>query len=179
MPTLPAIIRPTCMPVAISRAAQWLMRVHDDPDVMRRVHQADVEIDRAIGEMDQAARFDHKDLDDHPHIDANLDRPGRFRKAMELLQRARADIAREEDNPSAIGWRDIAYRHIDAAMNFVRHAAHDLHMERSPQNLRHPTWWMAREYGLFPGQTPSASTSTRTRWISPISAITTFPPAEA
>jgi hypothetical protein len=112
------------------RAAQWLMRVHDDPDVMRRVHQADVEIDRAIGELDQAARFDHKDLDDHPHIDADLDRPGRFRKAMELLQRARADIAREEDNPSAIGWRDVAYRHIDAAMNFVKHAAHDLHMER-------------------------------------------------
>ena len=112
------------------RAAQWIMRVHDDPDVMRRVHQADVEIDRAIREMDQAARFDHKDLDDHPRIDADLDRPGRFRKAMELLQRARADIAREEDNPSAIGWRDIAYRHIDAAMNFVRRAARDLHMER-------------------------------------------------
>lgn len=112
------------------RAAQWLMRVHDDPDVMRRVHQADREIDLAIREIDRAAIIDHKDIDDHPRIDADLDRPGRFRKAMELLQRARADIAREEDNPSAVGWRDLAYRHIDEAMEFVRRAARDLHMER-------------------------------------------------
>jgi hypothetical protein len=112
------------------RTAQWLMRVHDDPDVMRRIHQADIEIDRAVHEMDVAARFDHKDLNDHPPIDTGLDRRGRFRKAMELLQRARADIGREEDDPSAIGWRDLAYRHIDAAMNFVRHAAHGLQMER-------------------------------------------------
>jgi hypothetical protein len=112
------------------RTAQWLMRVHDDPDVMRRIHQADIEIDRAVHEMDVAARFDHKDLNDHPPIDTGLDRRGRFRKAMELLQRARADIGREEDDPSAIGWRDLAYRHVDAAMNFVRHAAHDLQMER-------------------------------------------------
>jgi hypothetical protein len=112
------------------RTAQWLMRVHDDPDVMRRIHQADIEIDRAVHEMDVAARFDHKDLNDHPPIDTGLDRRGRFRKAMELLQRARADIGREEDDPSAIGWRDLAYRHIDAAMAFVRHAAHDLQMER-------------------------------------------------
>ncbi len=112
------------------RTAQWLMRVHDDPDVMRRIHQADVEIDRAVHEIDVAASFDHKDLEDHPPIDTSLDRPGRFRKAMELLQRARADIAREEDDPSAIGWRDLAFRHIDAAMHFVRRAAHDLQMER-------------------------------------------------
>jgi len=36
---------------------------------------------------------------EHPPIDTNLDRRGRFRKAMELLQRARADIAAEEDDP--------------------------------------------------------------------------------
>jgi hypothetical protein len=112
------------------RTAQWIMRVHDDPDVMRRIHQADAEIDLAIREMDQAARFDHKDLEDHPRIDAHLDRRGRFQKSMELLQRARADIGREEDDPSAIGWRDLAYKHIDAAMIFVRRAAHDLRMER-------------------------------------------------
>jgi hypothetical protein len=105
------------------------MRVHDNPDVMRRVHEADVEIDRAIHEMDVAARFDHKDLEDHPRIDTSLDRRGRFQKAKELLERARADIGREEDNPNAIGWRNLAYKHIDAALDFVRHAAHDLHME--------------------------------------------------
>ena len=112
------------------RRAQMNLRVHDDPDVMRRIHEADIEIDKAIHEMDVAARFDHKDLEDHPRIDAGLDRRGRFRRAMELLQKARADIGREEDDPSAIGWRDLAYKHIDEAMNFVRRAAHDLQMER-------------------------------------------------
>lgn len=112
------------------RMAQAMMRVHDDPDVMRRVHQADVEIDQAIHEMDVAAHFDHKDMDDHPPVDANLDRRGRFRNAMELLQKARADINREEDDPSAVGWRNLAFKHIDAAMNFVRRAARDLRMER-------------------------------------------------
>ncbi len=112
------------------RRAQMLMRVHDDPDVMRRIHQADFEIDKAIHEMDMAARFDHKNLEDHPSIDTGLDRRGRFQKAMELLQKSRADIAREEDDPSAIGWRDLAYKHIDAAMAFVKRAAHDLRMER-------------------------------------------------
>lgn len=29
------------------RRAQLLMRVHDDPDVMTRIHEADQEIDRA------------------------------------------------------------------------------------------------------------------------------------
>ena len=82
------------------RTAQWLLRVHDDPDVMRRIHQADVEIDRAIHEMDVAARFDHKDLNDHPPIDTSLDRRGRFRKAMELLQRARADMAAKKTTPA-------------------------------------------------------------------------------
>ena len=30
-----------------------------------------------------------------------------------------------------------------------------------PQNLRHPTWWLARDYGLF-GANPLASTITKT-----------------
>lgn len=112
------------------RRAQMILRVHDDPDVMRRIHQADIEIDRAVHEMDVAARFDHKDLDDHPPIDTHLDRRGRFQKAMELLKKSRADIAREEDDPSAVGWRNLAFQHIDAAMDFVRRAARDLRMER-------------------------------------------------
>jgi hypothetical protein len=84
----------------------------------------------AIREIDRAARFDRKDMDDHPRVDARLDRTGRFRQMMELLQRARTDIGREEDNPSAVGWRNLAYRHIDRAMDFVRAAARDLRIDR-------------------------------------------------
>jgi len=112
------------------RAAQWISRGSEDPDVSRRLHEADQEIEAAIHEIDRAAMFDHKNLDDHPRIDERLDRNGRFRKMMELLQKSRSDIAREEDNPSAIGWRDLAYRHIDKAMEFVHRAARDLRIDR-------------------------------------------------
>ncbi len=112
------------------RAAQWVSRGSEDPNVTRRLHQADQEIDAAIHEIDRAAVLDHKDVDDHPRIDERLDRNGRFRRMMELLQKSRSDIGREEDNPSAIGWRNLAYRHIDKAMDFVRHAARDLRIDR-------------------------------------------------
>ena len=111
------------------RTAQFLMRVHDEDNVMRHLREADAEIDRAVREIDRAAVIDHKDLEDHPPIDRSLDRRGRFHKAMELLQSARADIGREEDNPRAIGWRDEAYRHIDAAIGQLRRAVRDLHMD--------------------------------------------------
>ncbi len=112
------------------RAAQWISRGSEDPNVTRRLHQADQEIEAAIHEVDRAAAIDRKDLDDHPRIDEKLDRNGRFRRMMELLQRSRADIGREEDNPSAIGWRDLAYRHIDKAMEYVHRAARDLRIDR-------------------------------------------------
>jgi hypothetical protein len=111
------------------RAAQWISRGAGDPDVARRLHQADEEIEAAIHEIDRAALIDHKDIDDHPRVDQRVDRIGRFRRMMELLQRSRADIGREEDNPSAVGWRDLAYRHIDKAMEFVRRAARDMRID--------------------------------------------------
>jgi len=112
------------------RTAQWLLRVQDEPNVMHHIHRVDEAIDRAVAEIDHAAVIDHKDIIEHPRIDANLNRPGRFQKAMALLRSARADIAREEDNPRAIGWRDRAYHHIDEAMEQLRRAAIDLHMDR-------------------------------------------------
>lgn len=112
------------------RAAQWVSRGGGDPDVTRRLHEADQEIEAAIHEIDRAAVLDRKDLQDHPHIDEHLDRNARFRNMMDLLQKSRADIGREEDNPSAIGWRDLAYRHIDKAIWHVKRAAHDLRIER-------------------------------------------------
>lgn len=112
------------------RAAQWISRGGGEHDVVRRLHEADREIEAAIHEIDHAAVIDHKDIDDHPRIDEHLDRTGRFRKMMELLQRARADIGREEDNPHAVEWRNLAYRHIDRAMEFVHRAARDMRIDR-------------------------------------------------
>ena len=111
------------------RAAQNLMRAHEEPNVARRLVEADHEVEAAIQEIDRAAIIDRKDVDDHPRVDPNLDRRGRFRRSIELLREARADLGREEDNGRARGWRDAAYRHIDEALNHMHRAAVDLHWD--------------------------------------------------
>jgi len=113
------------------RAAQWLLRVQEEPNVTRHLRKADQEVEAAIREADRAAMLDRKYIEDHPRVDTNLDRPGRFRKIMALLRSAREDINREEDNPRARGWRDAAFRHIDAALDHVRDAAREAHLDRA------------------------------------------------
>jgi hypothetical protein len=79
------------------------------------------EIDKAIWEIKNAAIDDGKNLNDHPPVDAQMDRAGRFHRALELLDKAHNDIAREEDDPSVRGLRDRAIRHIDEAHRIVDH----------------------------------------------------------
>lgn len=112
------------------RAAQWYLNVREEPNVTRNLRAAHEEVEKAIHEIDHAAVIDRKDLEDHPHVDTNLDRHGRFRKIVALLRSARGDIEHEEDNRAASRWRDAAYRHIDAALEFVHRAAKDLQWDR-------------------------------------------------
>ena len=79
------------------------------------------EIDKAIGEIKHAAIDDGKSLEDHPPVDAHMDRRGRFHRALELLDKAHNDIARVEDDPSVRGLRDRAIHHIDEAHRIVDH----------------------------------------------------------
>ena len=79
------------------------------------------EIDKAIEEIKRAAIDDGKNLNDHPPVDARMDRAGRFHRAMELLDKAHNDIAREEDDPSVRGLRNRALHHIDEAHRIVDH----------------------------------------------------------
>jgi len=79
------------------------------------------EIDKAIGEIKNAAIDDGKNLTDHPAVDAGMDRAGRFHRTLELLDKAHNDIAREEDDPSVRGLRDRALHHIDEAHRIVDH----------------------------------------------------------
>src|ERR1700727_70375 len=109
------------------RRAQLLMRVREEPNVTRRLVEADRETEAAIHEIDRAAVIDQKDLDDHPRVDAFPDRRARFGRIVELLRSARGDLGREEDNGRARGWRDEAYRHIDGALEHLHRAAVDLH----------------------------------------------------
>jgi hypothetical protein len=79
------------------------------------------EIDKAIGEIKNAAIDDGKNVNDHPPVDAGMDRAGRYHRTLELLDKAHNDIAREEDDPAVRGLRDRALHHIDEAHRIVDH----------------------------------------------------------
>lgn len=79
------------------------------------------EIDRAIAEIKRASIDDGKDVHNHMPVDAHLDRPGRYHRALELLDKAHNDIGREEDDSWARGLRNRALGHIDEAHRIVDH----------------------------------------------------------
>jgi len=111
------------------RTAQFLARVREEPNVTRNLEAAAREMEAAIKEIDTASVLDRKDLVDRPPIDANLARKDRFRKIVDLLKSARADIEGEEDNPRAREWRAVAFKHIDEALNAVHRAATDAKLD--------------------------------------------------
>ncbi len=99
------------------RAARWMLEHR--PGGAAVSGQEDVaitEIDRAIGEIKHAAIDDGKDIHDHPAADVPGDNPGRLHKALELLHKAHADVAREEDDPLTQGLRERALGHIHLAV---------------------------------------------------------------
>lgn len=108
------------------RAARWLIvnrpgnaKVSGDEDV------AIARINETINEIRHAAIDDGKNLDDHPPVDARLDRQGQLHRADELLRQARSDIVREEDNAQVRGLRDRAIGHLDAAIRATDQAIRD------------------------------------------------------
>jgi len=107
------------------RRAIQLMRIPDEPNVNRDMAVAIEHTERAIHELDDAARWDRKDLDDHPPVDTHLGRGGRFREILRLLESARHDIEHEEDNPIAREWRSRAFRNIDDAIAMIRKGGYD------------------------------------------------------
>lgn len=80
-------------------------------------------INSAIDEAKRAAVNVGKDLQDHPAVDPNLDRRGRYRRALELLDKAHEELAAREDDPSARGWRDRCLHHVDEAHRIIEHMA--------------------------------------------------------
>jgi hypothetical protein len=111
-------------------AQRILTSMNEEPNVMRSIRNCEQEVAAAIREIDNAAVLDGRDLRQNPPIDANLDRPGRFRKVMELIESARAGLGREEDNPAAARWRNRAYRHLDLARDYLRTAASTARLDR-------------------------------------------------
>lgn len=82
--------------------------------------QAIAEIDAAIREIKRASIDDGKNLQDHPAIDVHLQKVGRYRKALEVLDKARQDVRFDEDNNFANGLKWRALKHIAEAQRLVR-----------------------------------------------------------
>lgn len=103
------------------RAARWLIE-HRPGDSAQTADEAESirQIDVAIGDIKKAAIDDGKNLNDHPPVDAQSDHRGHIHQALKYLNKARADIAREEDNAYAGGLRNRAIGHIDAAIQAAR-----------------------------------------------------------
>jgi tetratricopeptide (TPR) repeat protein len=94
----------------------------DHGELREQEKKAIHEIDEAINEIKKAAIDDGKDLNDHPPVDARMDWPGRLHRAIELINKAHNDIAREEDNRFAQGLQQRALEHIDKAHHHVEEA---------------------------------------------------------
>jgi hypothetical protein len=107
------------------RRAERLMDWPEFRNVRHDLDESARHVREAIHEIDSAALWDRKDLQDHPPVDTYPDRAGRFQAIARFLSGARRDIEREEDNPAARAWRDRAIKHIDEAIAAVRRAARD------------------------------------------------------
>ena len=99
----------------LASGPQWGPVARDDS-------RAVAEIDRAIQEVRHAAFDDGRNPNAHPPVDTHWLPPERLRRAQDLLNKARHDLDREEDNPQARGLRDRAWAHIDEAQRAVAHA---------------------------------------------------------
>ncbi len=62
------------------RLAQFLMRVPEEPNIVKNLMAADAELELAVAEIDKAAILNHKNLMDAPPLLENPDRRHRFEK---------------------------------------------------------------------------------------------------
>ncbi|MGB8889296.1 MAG: hypothetical protein WCC87_21405 [Candidatus Korobacteraceae bacterium] len=84
--------------------------------------QAISQIDAAIGDIKKASIDDGKNINEHPPIDVQMARTDRFKKALELVNKAHDDVAHEEDDAAARSFQAGVIRHIDAAHNLLDQA---------------------------------------------------------
>ncbi len=130
-PPPPHVVAPSQHPAylhALSdlRAARWLIEHRPGDWVQTSDEQESIQqIDAAISEIKRAAFDDGKNGNARPPVDAHPDNRGRIHQALQFLNKARADIASEEDNGFANGLRDRAIGHIDAAIRAAHHVFKD------------------------------------------------------
>lgn len=106
-------------------ARAMLARPARDADVSWDEQRAIRHIDAAIHNITEAAINDGKPIDDHPPLDMGVRYRGRIRTAIEMLERAAADIEQREDSSFGRGLRGRAVGHIRDAVKYAREAIED------------------------------------------------------
>lgn len=102
--------------------ARQLMQQPDEGNVEAQLRNAVTAVNNAIKEIDQAAKLDKKDMDDHPPVDTSLKCLNKFHEIFRLLRAAKIDIDQEEDNPASRPWRGRANGQIDQARQYTKKA---------------------------------------------------------
>jgi len=87
-----------------------------------RAERAIFEIDRAINAIKREAVMSGNEIENRVPVDTHVVRSGRFQKAMDLLDRAKRDVAGEEDQPDAQALQQRVMRHIEEARHEVSRA---------------------------------------------------------
>jgi hypothetical protein len=109
------------------RTARWLEEHRPgDAVVSGQEDVAIQQIEAAINDIKQASIDDGKNLNDHPKIDVPKKREGRLRKALQILKKAKSDVAREEDDPTARGLKQKSLKHINDAIKATQGAINDV-----------------------------------------------------
>jgi hypothetical protein len=108
------------------RSARWMIE-HRPGDWVRSAYEVDAvrQIEWAIYEINRAAIADGKDINWHPAVDESPDRAGRLHAALLYLDKARSDVAQDEDNFFASGLRNRAIGGIDGAIKSANSALID------------------------------------------------------
>jgi hypothetical protein len=109
------------------RFARSLLQRPDGGELRAQERDAIHKIDDAIGEIKRASIDDHKDLGDHPPVDVHMPWAGRLHKALEVLDDARHDCEKEEDNPRTQGLQLRVIKHIEEAHHHVEEAIAIVH----------------------------------------------------
>ena len=104
------------------RFARSLLERPNGGELRQQEKEAIHKIDDAIAEIKHASIDDGKNLADHEPVDVHLPWAGRLHKAIEVLDDARRDCRKEEDNPETRGLQMRVLRHIDEAHHHVEEA---------------------------------------------------------
>ena len=107
------------------RTARGLLMRPDQRNVEGDEIRATREIDACLNDLTRAAWYDGKNLNYRPFPDNGLDWSGKLHKSLDLLRKAHAEMAQEEDDPAAVGLQAGAIKHVDRAIGFTRRAIGD------------------------------------------------------